>query len=246
MSSSKDAEAAPRRRFRPGLLLTLLSAGLFVTLCALGTWQMQRLAWKTDLIASMEAGFAAPPRPLAGFDRSTPPEPFARVLVEGVWETGPAHFLGVEGRQGEVGAKLLGVLRDAAGRRWLVDRGWVPARLMAAARGGGFTGEAPVRFEAMARPALGRGAFTPADDAATGRVFAEDGLLAADPALMPRILVASSPAPPQEGGFPQPTPLRIDVKNDHLGYALTWYGLAASLLVFYVLMGFQRGAGEPP
>lgn len=246
MSSTLATDRPAARRFRPGLWLTLLATSSFALLCALGTWQVSRLQWKLGLIEAMERGFAQPPIELEGVVDPKSLASFGRVRVVGTWRAGEPLFLGLEARSGEVGSKLVDILVDGRGRAWIVDRGWIPDRLQAAAKAGSFGGKEQVSFEAMVREPLGRGSFTPANDMVAGRIYSEDTILAADPTLMPKILVAASPTGPLQDRHPVPTPLRLDVKNDHLGYALTWYGLAASLLVFYVLMGFQRGAGEPP
>jgi cytochrome oxidase assembly protein ShyY1 len=59
------------------------------------------------------------------------------------------------------------------------------------------------------------------------------------------LLVLERPEP-GGGPFPAPRPLPVDLPNPHLGYALTWLGLAGVLLVFYILMGRRRAQEERP
>ena len=60
--SSTPADAG--RVFRPRLWPTLATLLALIVLLCLGTWQLQRLAWKQDLIAHAEAQLAAPALPL--------------------------------------------------------------------------------------------------------------------------------------------------------------------------------------
>jgi surfeit locus 1 family protein len=47
-------------------------------------------------------------------------------------------------------------------------------------------------------------------------------------------------SPPPLSGLPRPAPLPTRIPNNHLGYALTWFGLAAALLGVYGAMMFKR------
>ena len=51
--------------------------------------------------------------------------------------------------------------------------------------------------------------------------------------VAPFYIDQEAPVPPN--GFPRPEPLTVKLKNDHLGYAITWFGLAASLLAVFVV-----------
>jgi surfeit locus 1 family protein len=57
-------------------------------------------------------------------------------------------------------------------------------------------------------------------------------------ALPPFVLEAD--ATPHAGGYPLGGQTRVDLPNNHFGYALTWYGLAAVLLVIYGVSGWQK------
>ncbi len=41
-------------------------------------------------------------------------------------------------------------------------------------------------------------------------------------------------------GEPRPAPLPLDIPNNHLGYAITWFGLAAALAGVYLAMLFRK------
>jgi surfeit locus 1 family protein len=65
--------------------------------------------------------------------------------------------------------------------------------------------------------------------------------------LVPFIVDAEAePAPP--GGFPKGGTTRLELPNRHLEYALTWYGLAAALVVIFAAFAITRWRrpGPPP
>ncbi|MES2712455.1 MAG: SURF1 family cytochrome oxidase biogenesis protein, partial [Pseudomonadota bacterium] len=103
------------------LVPVLVVLPAFLILLGLGTWQWQRLAWKTELLATIaasEAGPAAPLGPVA--------VPFTKVAVVGRFDHARDAILGLELRGTLLGTRLLTpLLRDDA-PPVLVDRGWVP------------------------------------------------------------------------------------------------------------------------
>ena len=98
-------------------------AGLpvLIILLGLGTWQAQRLVWKTDLLARIAAAEAAPPAPF-----SDPPAPYAKLEALGRFDHAREALLGVEIRANRMGARLVVPFLRDSGPPLLVDRGWVP------------------------------------------------------------------------------------------------------------------------
>ena len=112
--------------------LTLAVALAGILLLALGTWQVRRLAWKETLIAEIEAGLAAEPLLVEPTTDAAALRAWRPVRLRAKMMAGSSRRLGVEGREGRPGSRLLGVFRDEAGRSWLVDRGWIPEEASAA------------------------------------------------------------------------------------------------------------------
>jgi surfeit locus 1 family protein len=206
---------------------------VFCILLALGWWQLQRMHWKAEILARMDAADAAPPVPLG-----PAPEPFARVTAEGVFDAPRAAVHGLEPRQGTLGARLLvPLLRDGA-PPLLVDLGWVPL----ADRGP--VPEGRVTVLGFIHPG-DRPSWASATDDVAGRQFytldppaigAALGLPAVEPFALVRLGPADRPDPARS--IPRPS-------NNHLGYVVTWWGLAASLIL--VLGAFlARRLRSPP
>ncbi len=189
----------------------------------LGVWQLQRLAWKTGLLAELDRGEAAAPIALP----ANPP-PFAKVEATGRLRDDLRALYGSEVRSTAggpaIGAQLISPLERPGADPVLVDRGWVP-------QGASLPPSPdPVRIVGYVRPPEAPIRFGAADDPAARRFYALDpaaiGAALGLPRVAPFTLVAMGP----RDAVPQPVQALPRPVNNHLSYALTWFGLAASLL----------------
>lgn len=227
-----------RGRFPVGL--TLATAVSLAILLALGTWQLQRLAWKTDLIARIEATQAAPPKPITTVPL-TPAYAFTRVTLDCPGLAG-ARFVELYAlKDGDAGARLVSLCRYADDRpAILVDRGFVADTV--SARPPVSPGDtAVVRLTGVLREGVAPGAFTP--PARDGRFYSADlpGMaraLGAD--RHPDVMVTAETSSNPDWKALIPTPLPATITNRHLEYALTWYGLAGALVAVYVALLRRR------
>jgi surfeit locus 1 family protein len=208
---------------------------MLAVLLGLGTWQVERLHWKQRILAQIATAEAAPPVPLHG-----EPSPFAKVAATGTLRNDLAAQYGVEVRDTRtgptIGAYLIEPLERPDGPPVLVERGWVPAersRPLNQPRG-------TVTVTGYVHPAEHPGWFSAADDPATRTFYTLDpaaiGAALGLPRVAPFVLVALGPTPP--GLWPDPAKHLPRPPNNHLQYALTWYGLAAALAV--VFMAWSR------
>ncbi len=231
------AEREPLR-FRPTLRATVIALPAFLVLIALGTWQVQRLAWKAELIAFVEAQLAAPAVPLPA-DLSQPGDisgfEFRRVAVTGTLLHDREIYLAATHR-GKVGFHVITPLRRDGGGFVLVDRGWVPAEARDPPRRAEGQIEGVVTIEGLVRAPDEPGWLTPDNDLAKNYWFWRDVAAMAAFARVdaPPLIVEAGPAL-NPGGLPIGRALRFDIPNDHLQYAITWYLLAAALAVIYVV-----------
>ena len=239
-----------RRLLLPGLATLAVMA----VLVGLGVWQLQRLAWKEGLVARIAARARAAPEPL-------PPLPqwagladydYRHVVARGAFEHEREALVFRASGNGRTGVGgpgylVLTPLRLADGSRVIVNRGFVPlARKDPASRSAGQpAGE--VEVSGLMRPPEPRNAFTPADRPDTGEWYTRDPA-----AIAAHLRIAAAPftidadaAPAPPGGLPQGGATVLAIPNDHLSYALTWFGLALALAG--VFAAFARGrvrAGE--
>jgi surfeit locus 1 family protein len=235
---------AGARRFAPGLWPSILTLLGLVVLIGLGTWQVERLHWKEARIAERETRLAAPAASLPAAAEDWRSWDFRPVVVQGEFRNDLEQLFGVAAIDGQLGHHVLTPLIRPDGTAVLVDRGWVPAERAhpAARRAGQLAGPARVtgiaRYRGDGRP----GWFTPDNRSAQGLWYWYD-LPALGAALGLELLpvVIEADATPNPGGLPIGGQTRTELPNNHLQYAITWYGLAAGLLVIWISFGFARG-----
>lgn len=215
-----------RRFLVPGLSTFVM----LIVLIGLGTWQVYRLHWKEGILAQIVTAEAAPAVPLPA-----DPAPFTKVSVTGRFRFDRAAQFGAEVRVTTTGPTLgfyqiVPLDRDGA-PTILVERGWVPQKR-----------ETPLEEPKGVVTVTGyiRAGDTPrwfsATDSLAERQFftlnpqaIAAGVGVADPA--PFILVALGP--PTGANYPAPAQHLPRPPNNHLSYIITWYGLAAALIVIF-------------
>ena len=217
------------------VLLTILAAAALAVLVSLGVWQMQRLAWKEGLLAHIEAARTAPPVSLEEALARPDPE-FARVtLVCRGLDRAPYVELQTL-LNGDVGVRLVSLCSPDI--PLLVDRGFVAETISARPPTDGVT--MPVTVRGVLRRGEAANAFTPPPE--TGRVYVRDLSVMAGQLGGGRtdlMLVAETSSNPEWRAL-RPEALPGGLTNNHLGYALTWFGLAAALAGVYAAMLWRR------
>lgn len=227
-------------RFLP-LAFVLLST---IILLALGTWQIKRLAWKNDLIATRDAGFSAPPIQLPATIDHGRQFDYRAVTLKGVFRHDLEQLFGAKARNNVLGYHVLTPFVPTDGPVILVDRGWIPADKSepASRREGLPDGETSLSGIARYRLDDQPGWFTPDNDAVAGHWYHYD-LRAMEEALGVELapLVIEADATPNPGGIPIGGGAKHMLANNHLQYALTWYGLAVALIGVYIVFRRQQG-----
>jgi surfeit locus 1 family protein len=230
--------ASQRRRAAGLVWLLVLALPVLGLLLGLGTWQMQRKAWKEGLIAQIEARTHAPPVALAELEKQANGSlEYARARVRGTFLHEREQFVWEPDQRMGPGYHVYTPLKLADGRSILVNRGYVPeARKAPETRAEGqLAGE--VEVVGLLREPIARGWFSPERDAKSGVFYWRDldGLtraaLGSDAPKVLRISLDAEATPANPGGWPQGGVTRLTLPNRHLEYALTWYGLAGTLVV---------------
>ncbi len=218
------------------MLATAIALAILITL---GVWQLQRHAWKTAMLAQVDAAEAAPPHSLTGDD----PPLFTRVSVTGTLSPAPAALYGAEVQGERLGAQLVERLDRPGASPLVVVLGWVPTETARPIRVAG-----PATITGYVRLPEHPHWFTPPDDADTRRFYTLNpasigaAIGAASPA--PFVLVALGP-PPAKPNAPIPAEALPRPPNNHLQYAFTWFGLAAALIGVVTAWLFQKEPRQP-
>ena len=229
-------------RSRSLLLFTAFSAAALALLIGLGLWQLQRLEWKQGLIAQIEARAHAEPvalkeavmRARAGDDVG-----YLRVRVDGRFDNSKERYLYALS-DGRPGWHVITPLATSDGEIVLIDRGFVPDALKEpSSRPQGEIGDIVTVTGLVRNPEI-RGIFIPDNEPAKNFWFwrdlatmAKSMFPAGAPDIAPFILEAEQSDTP--GGWPLGGQTKLDLPNNHLQYALTWFLLALCLVVIYVI-----------
>jgi surfeit locus 1 family protein len=231
-----DGGAAARATAQGVLGPTLATAVALAVLIGLGVWQLERKEWKEALIASLEERLSAPPvalpRPI-DWPHVAPEDEFLRVTMMAAFENDKEGLVFTGGSTlrddgGGPGYWVFTPARLAGGAIVMVNRGFVPeGRQNPADRADGqITG--PVTMTGVLRFGEPPGLLTPRADAARNIWFSRDSGAIAEAkgiSAAPFYIELESPEPP--GGLPHATRLHPNLPNNHLQYAITWFGLAA-------------------
>lgn len=246
-SRLNEADREGRRTWRFWLALVLVPAALAILL-SLGTWQVNRLHWKESLLADIEERSTAAPVDVAALERLIAEGEaidYRRAMASGRYlNDKERHFLATF--QGQSGFYLYTPLELADGRYLFVNRGFVPYdRKDPATRPESLVeGEQTVTGLARAELTEKPSSLVPDNDEQANIFYWKDlSRMAASvdlPAdrVLPFFLDADST--PVAGGLPKGGVTQIDLANNHMQYAITWYGLAVALVAVTVAGLFRR------
>jgi surfeit locus 1 family protein len=237
--SMTEAASTPRRhgRLRFWIAVVASLAGIAV-LCTLGAWQLERLAWKEGLIASIEARRHAEPLPLAAIEQrfaETADIEYVPVRAEGRFlHEGARYFLTTF--DGNAGWNLYEPLQLADGRLLYVNRGFVPYALKDPATREEKANGAVVVTGLARNPVSERPPSAPDNDPVQNVFFWRNlpdmtaGLALPEGARFLPFFLDAGPSP-RADGYPMGGTTIVDLPNSHLSYAITWFGLALALAV---------------
>ncbi len=238
----------PRRRIARWAL-QLGAALLFVAFIALGTWQVQRLAWKQDLIARVEKRLSAPPVPAPSADRwddiTKADDEYRRVVVHGAFDHSREVLVGASTVLG-TGYWVLTPLRSRDGNYVLVNRGFVPPEYKTRVSRTATEAQGEVEVTGLLRLTEPGGSLLRKNDPATGRWYSRDveaigRAQKLEGPLAPYFIDEADTRPtPTTETWPRGGLTVVQFPNSHLSYALTWYAMAAMTAGISVYLWRER------
>ena len=203
------------------VLLIVVSLISIVILCALGNWQVQRLAWKQDLLAQIENVYEDEPSPL---ETTEPLQYLSRYSFSGTLIGDPIIFQAKLYQSG-LGVECAYLVRSSDNKTYIVNFGWAAQENLCV-----IDNDESVYISALYREAIRSNRFIndnepenntwywpdiPAIEKARD-INIEDGVLYAEQIFTPHIT---------------PKNIKPQLKNDHLQYAIFWYVMAFFLLI---------------
>lgn len=249
MAEVPAGHASPKPWGRGKTILTgVVFLIMLALLLSLGTWQVQRLHWKEQLLADMTERRAAAPVALEEIEATAAKGDdieYRPVTVSGVFANNrERHFFATW--HGQTGYYVYTPLQLADGRFLFVNRGFVPfeAKEPEMRKQGQLTGQQTVTGLARAKLAGKPSSIVPDNDLVKNIFYWKDLDVMASSADIPAdrlvpFFVDAGDAPNPKG-LPIGAVTQFDLPNNHLQYAVTWYGLALALVGVALFAVFRR------
>jgi surfeit locus 1 family protein len=237
-------------RFRPLLAPGFATLIVFAILVSLGVWQLERKAWKEGVIAQIEARAHGQPTAII-LETQWPAwraeqDEFRRVRVTGTFQHDrevPVHGLLSAQRGSPVqGYYIFTPLRLASGAVIMVNRGFVPSELGDPAHRIQTAPAGEVTVTGLVRAPEARGWFMPENRPESDDWFTRNVAQMAEARGLQRVApfwIDLDPIP-NATGWPRPGQTQLVIPNNHLGYALTWFGLALTLVAVFGAWAWGR------
>jgi len=206
----------------------ILGVGGCAVLLGLGTWQVQRHFWKQDLVAAMGERLTQPP---VALPPAVDPDRDRFLAVEIAGSFNGEEIAVMSSRRGEgAGYRIVAAFETDAGRRLLVDRGFIPAARRSEPRP-----PVPARVQGNLHWPAEVDRFTPPPDKPARLWFARDvPSMAAELQTEPVLVILRASDEPVAAASPMPLDVSV-VPDNHANYAVTWFLLAlawAGMTVF--------------
>ena len=230
----------------------------FGTCVALGSWQVKRLHWKESIIAELADANAHSPLTQLPKDAAELSDlQFRKVQLKGTWLGGIEFHVTPRYYRNQFGYAIFTPLKLNDGRIVIVNRGWVPGAKKEAGTRPDTQVHGYTTLIGLIRTDRDRSYFTPPNQPSKNLWFGRDTAdMAADaglknvvpitvdlvdvnaPSSMPTTLTPAtalnnSDTVPQK--LPIPSDGTIRLRNDHLSYIITWYGIALGILVIFAV-----------
>lgn len=231
-------------QFRPLPVLSVFTIGALVILIGLGLWQLERREEKHALIAEMAHRMIAPAESIEALLINEAEAPFRHATAHGTFEHAQESYVFAP-RTTETGThlgyKVITPLRLTAGALVMVDRGWVPEEQRSPrARLKGQT-DREVTIRGLLKPPRAPGMFTPDPNTVEHIWYVHDiTAMTAAYGVKPATMLYLEASMSEPGG-PIPLSETPEIPDNHLAYAITWFGLAIVLVVIYFVFHRARG-----
>ncbi|MDC3232553.1 SURF1 family protein [Pelagibacteraceae bacterium] len=208
------------------LLLFKIFVFLFITLfCTLGTWQLYRLQWKQDVINQISEGLKSTPIKYSQDIRKN----YQKVTLVGEYDFKSQIYLYSLNDKGQPGFDVVTPFETTKKENVLVNRGWIKKEL----KNHSDINILSNNVTGMLRQANRKNFFTPDNDINKNIWFSvnlEDVQKITGKKFNEFIVYLDD----KNINAPKPKKITVDLPNNHLKYAITWYSISISILFYYL------------
>jgi len=233
--------ARTKRKFQPRAVPTLLTLFMMAILVALGVWQVQRLQWKTALLAEIDRHMAEKPVPMPEMLGPQADWEYRRVSLAGSFDYAHEFLIQPRTLDGKPGYHMVVPFKRLSGGTVLVNRGWVSDEFMKSVQ----RPRGILHIEGILQYPE-KNVFTPESNPAKNQwywidISAMAKLLKLE--LPPAVVTIAEKKP---GVYPVGGKLRVEIPNDHKQYAIFWFTMSMVLAFIWFLSQWRvvPAAGE--
>ena len=221
----------PRKRYR-AVILVMLACSI---LCALGVWQLKRLAWKESLVATLEQRLKESPVDFADLSEPRSEQEWTPVRISGEFVTGKHFMISPRTMNGQVGMHLIDVIMLSDGTTVAVNRGFVAMKTPELTETFDPPPEGSVTIDGVVR-VPSRGDFTPENNPERAEWYWADvaTMLRGEQKPVTDIYIQQT-ATSSTAGYPMPLIVTPELPNNHAQYAAFWFGMAGLCLLIFAL-----------
>lgn len=221
---------------KPRPIPLIMSVTAFLLMMGLGIWQMQRLEWKEGLIADIEKTEKERPSEILPPDAELKNHPFARYLVSGTFLNEQEFHLAARDYKAVRGYHILTPFRTDDGRIILLNRGWVPTERKNRETRPESLIEGPTTQIIRLRTDKDRNYFTPDASPKDNIWFWKDRKGMEKYSGLDMAPVTADVLGEQNiEHLPVPLEDKMVLRNDHLGYALTWFMVGIAVAIIFIV-----------
>ena len=208
------------------LLFNIFVLSVITLFCALGTWQLVRLQWKNTLINQITEGLKSSPAIYSDKLQVN----YQRVVIEGKYNFEKQIYLYSLNDKGQPGYDVITPFESLSSENILVNRGWIKSNLK---NNNTINLTRDDKIQGLILRNIKPNIFKPENDTekniwfsinlkqvkeVTGKNFSNYILYLEDKKKI----------------IPKPKKITIDLPNNHLKYAFTWYSISISIFGYFL------------
>jgi surfeit locus 1 family protein len=208
------------------LLFNIFVLSVITLFCALGTWQLVRLQWKNNLIDQISEGLKSSPIKYSDKVKVN----YQRVVIEGKYNFEKQIYLYSLNDKGQPGYDVITPFEGLSSENVLVNRGWIKSNLKNSDIINKTTDN---KIQGLILRNIKPNIFKPENDTEKNIWFSinlEQIKKVTDKNFSNYILYLED----QKINIPKPKKITIDLPNNHLKYAITWYSISISIFAYFL------------
>jgi len=228
--------------FKPRLWPTLATIPMLIFLLQLGFWQVERLEWKLSLLDKIEARAKGAPVALPLDIVDIDELEYLRVLVTGTFDNEHELTMYSVGPNGQPGYDLYTPLVISDEKQIIINRGWVPEQLKEVNTRPDSQIHGEISVTGLLRKPWGKLWYGPENEPDNNMWFYGDVINMSKTMKISNSFAMYLYAEKElnNNRFPIAGRTEFNIVNNHLDYALTWFGLAIVLVGIYLIAHIKK------